>query len=77
MNQAFKTHVRERLQDEVYLYETGYTLEYVVDRACLFFENYDKRKKDATGMPRGSIEIPHLRADAKKRFQNNVMMMDK
>ncbi|KAH7305654.1 hypothetical protein BKA65DRAFT_443255 [Rhexocercosporidium sp. MPI-PUGE-AT-0058] len=76
LNQEFKALVKYRLRDEAYLCETGYTLDYIADKACMFFETHEKREKDVLKKPCGSVEIPNLRGDMAKNFENNVMMMD-
>ncbi|KAG4420745.1 hypothetical protein IFR04_006131 [Cadophora malorum] len=85
LNKRFEQFATRRLRDEKYLLETGYTLEYIVDKASAQFELNDKRNKDVTQSPlsMGFYEIPNLKSDISrglygkmaKDFDDNHMVL--
>jgi len=85
LNKRFEQFATRRLRHEKYLLETGYTLEYIVDKASAQFELNDKRNKDVTQSPlsMGFYEIPNLKSDISrglygkmaKDFDDNHMVL--
>ncbi|PVH73654.1 hypothetical protein DL98DRAFT_371077, partial [Cadophora sp. DSE1049] len=86
LNRRFEQFAAHRLRDETYLFENGYTLEDIVEKASAVFEMNDKRHKDVTQSPlsMGFYEIPNLKSDISrglygpkaKGFDDNCMVMD-
>jgi hypothetical protein len=63
------------LENENYLETHGYTIEGIVDKEVLQFENQIKRIVDVNDntMPNTRIDIQGLKADNKKGFGKNKM----
>ncbi|CAG8974761.1 hypothetical protein HYALB_00000372 [Hymenoscyphus albidus] len=84
LNDNFENRVLERLADEDYLDIQGLTRETIVKQLVPDFENYDKRYKDITKRPAGSLRIPGLRGDMSrglegaesKGFEDNRLILD-
>jgi len=66
-----------RLQDEVYLFQNGETLESIVNRLIPRFENEYKRNTDVTGRCGNRVYIAGLRSNTAKRFEANNLLMNK
>lgn len=74
----------ERLADETYLDVHGETRESIAKALVPTFERMDKRNKDVTRRPTGSLKVPGLRGDVRrgltgskaKRFEDNRLLLD-
>ncbi|KAH7305661.1 hypothetical protein BKA65DRAFT_520707 [Rhexocercosporidium sp. MPI-PUGE-AT-0058] len=84
LNDNFEKRLLARLADEGYLDRKGETRKSIVRHLVPNFEDFDKRTKDISKMPRNRIHISGLVGDedrvatgnGPKRFSNNYLNMD-
>ena len=81
LNEAFREHLRARLQGEDYLEVNGLTIESIIDSQVIVFENEMKRSIDvvASNIPTEIVYIQGLRANPhpEKRFLNNRVKIER
>src|SRR5271170_3689531 len=81
LNEAFREHLRARLQGEDYLEVNGLTIESIIDSQVIAFENEMKRSIDvvASDILSEIVYIQGLRANPhpEKRFLNNRVKIER
>ncbi|MCJ1246533.1 hypothetical protein MMC30_003741 [Trapelia coarctata] len=79
LNEDFHKHLLERLQDELYLEINGLTIESIVEKETIDFENRLKRTFDIarSKFPVEEIFIQGLVANHEKRFSTNRLKIQK
>ncbi len=81
LNEAFREHLRARLEGEDYLEVNGLTIEGIIDSQVIAFENEMKRSVDvaASNIPTEIVYIQGLRANPhpEKRFLNNRLKIER
>jgi len=80
LNEAFREHLRARLEGEDYLEVNGLTVESIIDSKVISFENEMKRSVDvvASNIPPEIVFIQGLRANPHpmKRFLKNRVKIE-
>jgi hypothetical protein len=81
LNEAFREHLRSRLESEDYLEVNGLTIESIIDSQLFSFENETKRSINvsASNIPTVNLYIQGLRANPnpEKRFNNNRLRLER
>ncbi len=81
LNEAFRDHLRGRLEGEDYLEVNGLTIESIIDYQLYFFENRTKREVDviASNLSTELAFIQGLRANSnpEKRFIKNRLKIER
>jgi hypothetical protein len=81
LNEAFREHLRARLEGEDYLEVNSLTIESIIDSQVILFENDMKRSADVTApnIPTEFVFIQGLRANPhlEKRFLNNRLKIER
>jgi hypothetical protein len=81
LNEAFREHLRARLEGEDYLEVNGLTIESIIDSQLFSFENEMKRSVNvaASNIPTEIAYVQGLRANPnpEKRFLNNRLKIER
>lgn len=81
LNEAFRKHLRARLEGEDYLEINGLTIESIIDAQVIAFENEMKRSIDvvASNIPSEVVYIQGLQANSHpdKRFLRNRVKIER
>lgn len=80
LNEAFREHLRARLEGEDYLEVNGLTVESIIDSQVIAFENEMKRSVNVVASnPSDIVYIQGLRANShpEKRFLKNRVKIER
>lgn len=76
LNEAFREHVRTRLEDEHYLESNGLTMQGIIDKEVVLFENGMKRRIDITKLKvKDLVWIQGIKANSAKNLSRNQINM--